>query len=167
MRPSTVLLTSSHDREGFDCGHPLLNGYLHSYALQDMKRRVCRIYVLNSPESTIKGFYTLSATSLCFESIPDDLKKRLPKYPLPAVLIGRLAVDQKFQKQGLGRHLLMDALYRIVLAEESIGIYAAAVDAKDEQARAFYERYGFVSFKDQPLKLFLPLSTAKQALLED
>jgi hypothetical protein len=61
----------------------------------------------------------------------------------------------------------MDALYRIVLAEESIGIYAAAVDAKDEQARAFYERYGFVSFKDQPLKLFLPLSTAKQALLED
>ena len=165
MKPLTVLLSSEHKRQEFDCGNSVLNGYLRAYALQDMKRRVSRAYVLVSSDNLIQGFYTLSASSFCFESIPETLRKQLPRYPLPAVLIGRLAIDQKFQKQGMGKHLLMDALYRIALAETSIGIYAAVVDAKDEQAQAFYEKFGLVSFKEQPLKLFLPLSTIKQALL--
>jgi len=165
MKFLTVLLSSDHKRQAFDCGHSILNGYLHFYALQDMKRRVSRAYVSISSENFIKGFYTLSASSFCFEAIPENLRKKLPRYPLPAVLIGRLAVDQKFQKQGMGKHLLMDALYRIVLAEASVGIYAAVVDAKDEHAQAFYEKFGFIPFKEHPLKLFLPLSSIKQALL--
>lgn len=167
MKFLTVPLSSDHKRPQFDCGNQVLNGYLQFYALQDMKRRVSRAYVSVSSENFIKGFYTLSASSFCFESIPESLRKKLPRYPLPAVLIGRLAVNKNFQKQGIGKHLLMDALYRIVLAEAEIGIYAAVVEAKDEQAQAFYERFGFIAFKEHPLKLFLPLSTIKQALLGD
>lgn len=163
MKFKTVLLDVTHKKEVFDCGNAILNTYLYSYAFQDMKRQLSRIYVLPDHQGQIKGFYTLSASSFRFESIPEALRQRLPRYPLPAILIGRLAVDQKLQAQGLGRHLLMDALSRILRANQSIGIYAAVVDAKDLYAKSFYEKYGFIAFNKEPLKLFLPLATIKQA----
>jgi len=161
-KPITVLLNQIHKRKAFTCSNLILDAYLHSYALQDIKRNLCRVYVLETSDGYIKGFYTLSASSFSFESLNEEIQKKLPKYPLPSILLGRLAVDISYQKRGIGEKLLMDALYRVRYAQESVGIYAIVVDAKDEITRRFYEKYGFIPFQEEPLKLFLPISTLKQ-----
>lgn len=108
----------------------------------------------------IAGYYTLSAASVPVVDLPDALKARLPRYPsIPAVLLGRLAVDRRYRGQGLGGALLADALTRAAIAE--IGAYALVVEAKDEAAAAFYRHHGFIPFREQPRRLFLPIATAK------
>jgi predicted GNAT family N-acyltransferase len=123
------------------------------------------VYVLSNQEKEVIGFYSLSAMSFSFESLPENLQHRLPHYPVPAVLIGRLAVTKSIQNQGFGCRLLMDALTRILLANQSVGIYSALVDAKDNNAKSFYEKYGFIAFKDNPFKLFLPLKTLQDSII--
>ncbi len=118
-------------------------------------------FVLVLTDSAIGGYYTLSATSVKLADLPDQTARRLPRYPLvPATLLGRLAVDRRFQGKGYGRFLLADALYRV--ARNEIASFAVIVDAKDEAARRFYERESFLPFADQPMKLFRLVADIKQ-----
>jgi GNAT superfamily N-acetyltransferase len=118
-------------------------------------------FVLVVPDGAVGGYYTLSATAVKLADLPDQTVRRLPRYPLvPATLLGRLAVDRRFQGKGYGRFLLADALYRV--ARNEIASFAVVVDAKDEAARRFYERESFLPFADQPMKLFRPVADIKQ-----
>lgn len=154
-----------HQCEAFDCGRSELNHYLGHQASQDMRRNVSRVFVATTPESAIVvGYYSLNATSVHAADLPGDIARRLPRYPIPAVLLGRLAVHAAWQGQGLGRRLLVDACRRILGASEVLAMYALIVDAKDHSATAFYVHYGFVPFPETPSRLFLPLTTIRNAL---
>lgn len=153
------------DRQNFDCGVPALNDYFSKQANQDQSRDVCRVYVLireDQPQRAM-AYYSLSVGSVALLSFPESLRKKLPKYPIPVALIGRIAVDREFQKKGWGEHLLMHALQKIAKVGEQVGIFAVILDAKDEPAKSFYKKYGFIPFVDQPMKLFLPIKTILNA----
>ena len=161
--PIVEPLALSHDRENFDCGIPALNDYLRRQAAQDTRRGVSRVYVARERGSSkVLGYYTLSAASFSKKSLPEREAKRLPHYPIPAALLGRLAVDRDRQGQNLGRYLLFDAFHRVLQAAETLAVYALVVDAKNEEARAFYEHYGFLRFPDSPSRLFIPIETLRQ-----
>ncbi len=156
------LLDRSMDRAGFSCGVEALDRYLQRQASQDVKNKVCACYVLlgGDGEAEILGYYTFSATSVELRSIPQVMKKKLPHYPrIPAVLLGRLAISETRKGAGLGRALLFDALKRAFKMSGEIGAWSVVVDAKDEQAAAFYEKHGFQTVEGEPLKLFLPIKT--------
>jgi len=158
--PFTVvpLNTTLHDRRQFDSGSSALNRYLHEQVSQDIRRRVAACFVALETGSRIAGYYTLSTASVPLLDLPDNTQRKLPRYgSVPAVRMGRLAVDKAFQGQGLGAALLMNALKRAARSDIASAIFF--VDAKDAQAASFYKQYGFTSFIDTPLGLFLPLST--------
>jgi len=159
----TPLSSSSHSRAEFSCGNEALDSYIRQYASQDVKRNVARVFVAcRRREMIVKGYYTLSAASFRKEGLPPSLAKNLPRYPVPAAIIGRMAVDRSCQRQGLGEAMLMDACRRVLEASQVLAVHAIVVEAKDEAAKAFYVKYGFISFVDQPLRLFIPLSTIEQ-----
>jgi GNAT superfamily N-acetyltransferase len=153
-----VPLVAEHNRADFRCGSEPLEQYLRERANQDFKRYVATPFVLYDLETErIAGYYTLAATGIQFEDLPETMRKKLPRYPLvPAILMGRLAVDERYQGQGLGSFLLVDALRRSLMNE--IVAAAVIVDAKDKTAQAFYEYHGFVSLDQQPLRLFIPMT---------
>ena len=151
-------------REDFDCGVEALNVYLSRYARQNHEKNIARTFVAVDSDNRVFGYYSLASASIEFESLPDDYAKRLPKYPVPAARIARLAVDRTLQGQGLGTRLLVDALKRILTVSADIGIKVVLVDAKNEAARQFYRHYGFVELRDAPLTLFLPLDTVGRAV---
>jgi GNAT superfamily N-acetyltransferase len=159
-------LGSQHRRKEFACGEPSLDEYIRRYASQDVKRNVARIFVATEPgdPGQILGYYAISAGSVQAAQLPAEYSKRVPKYPVPVALIGRLAVSEAAQGKGLGSVLLADALQRIVKASESLAVHAVVVDALHARARAFYEQFGFVPLPEQPLRLFLPLETIGKAL---
>lgn len=164
LPPVVEPLGHKHDREQFDCGEPALNDYLRRQATQDARRGVSRIYIAHERGSSkVLGYYTLSATSFSKKSLSESEAKRLPHYPIPAALLGRLAVDSSCHGKGLGKYLLFDALHRVLQAAESLAVYALIVDAKNNDARAFYEHYGFVRFPDSESRLFIPLETLRHA----
>ncbi len=159
-------LGPSHDRASFSCGEPSLDHYIRRQASQGARRRVARVFVASGdPPERIAGYYTLSAASFEKDNLPAELARRLPHYPVPAAVIGRLAVDLRSQGSGFGEVLLLDAIHRVVRAGDTIGVYAAVVDALHDRASAFYEQYGFVPFPSQPLRLYLPLRTFEQLKL--
>ncbi|WP_290977195.1 GNAT family N-acetyltransferase [Ferrovibrio sp.] len=128
-----------------------------------MKRDVARVFVaLKNNTSTLCGYYSLSAASFQRDSLPPDQAKRLPHYPVPAALLGRLAVDHSMKGKGLGAFLLMDALNRILLATQTLAVNAVIVDAKDNAAAAFYRKYGFIPFNRSEKRLFLPMATIRR-----
>jgi GNAT superfamily N-acetyltransferase len=153
-------LAAHHDRSPFSCGIEALDQYLRRQAAQDARRHVAATFVLlERDSSTVLGFYTLSATSVQLNDLPEAIAKKLPRYPLvPAILLGRLAVDQNQRKKGYGEFLLMDALNRCQSTRD-IGWVAVIVDAKDEGAIAFYEHFHFIRFEKRSNRLFLPRST--------
>ncbi|MEN8166773.1 MAG: GNAT family N-acetyltransferase [Pseudomonadota bacterium] len=154
-------LGKQHDRKSFDCGERSLNQYLQRYASQDIRRRVNRVFVATHPDEPkqVIGYYGLSAGSLDATDLPEALQHRLPKYPVPVVLLGRLAVAESHQGKGLGSILLADALQRIVQASQVMAVYAVVVDALNERAAEFYQQFGFIHLPSQPLKLFLPMDS--------
>lgn len=154
-------LGKQHDRKSFDCGEPSLNQYLHRYANQDTKRRVNRVFVASPPDAPrqVIGYYSLSAGSLDTADLPETLRRRLPRYPAPVVLLGRLAVVESRQGKGLGSILLADALQRVAQASQVMAVYAVVVDALNDRAAEFYRQFGFIPFPSQPLKLFLPMDS--------
>jgi ribosomal protein S18 acetylase RimI-like enzyme len=157
-------LSASHDRPAFNSGNEALDRYLHAQAGQDIRRRIANCFIATPDSIVVAGYYTLAAASIPLLELPEAEKKQLPRYSvLPAALIGRLAVDRRFQGRGLGGVLLFDALKRATLAEPAI--FAMIVDAKDDDAAAFYNRYGFRSFASRPMSLFLPLATAAKRSL--
>ena len=156
-------LGSHHDRANFSCGEPALDAYLQRQASQDIRRRAAQVFVaLGDGPGKIAGYYSLSAVSFEKDELPPSLSKRLPHYPVPAAVLGRLAVDRGQQGRGLGETLLLDAIRRVVRASAMLAVYAIIVDAKNDGAQAFYQRYGFQSFASAPRRLFLPLETAEK-----
>lgn len=155
-------LGAAHDRRAFSCGVMSLDRYLHDLASQDMRRRVSNCFVALDASGLIAAYYTFAATSFPLTDLPQELTKRLPRYAaLPAGLIGRLAVDQRFRGHGLGGALIIDATRRAASADPSI--FALVVDAKDERAVTFYKYLGFQAFQSRPMSMFLPISTALAA----
>ncbi len=157
-------LGAMHDRAVFTCGVEPLDRYLYQQAGQDIARHAAAVYILRSNDaSAIAGYYTLSASSIEPRALPAEVTKRLPRYPtLPAILIGRLAVDQHYRGQSLGKRLLMSVLHRSLQISRDLGAVAVIVDAKDDAACQFYEHYHFRQFIDQPQHLFLPMKTIAQ-----
>ena len=151
-------LAPHHDRTSFSCGEPALDDYLRERAGQDGRRKIARVFVaVDRSNGLLAGYYTLSAASFFREDLPEGLAKRLPLYPVPAAILGRLAVDRRYQGRGLGALMLADAIKRLVRASESLAIYALIADAKNDGAKAFYEHFGFQAFPDASIRLFLPL----------
>ena len=156
-------LESDHDRAGFSCGVEALDNYLKKQARQDVKKRVAAVFVLTPDGETVAGYYSLSQFSVDLGMLPQDITKRLPRYPIvPSTLIGRLAVSTEFRGQGLGELLLMDALHRSLALSRQIASAAVIVDAKDERAMSFYRKYGFLELPSIAGRLFLPMPTVEQ-----
>lgn len=156
------LLSGRHDLAEFDCGEQSLNGWLVRFALGNTKIGLSRTFVAMETGSVkVVGYFAVSTASIKFDSIPEHAKHRLPKYPIPTVHIGRLAVDQSQQKRGLGETLLVEALRRAGHASLNVGVYAVDVVALNDRARSFYLKYGFTPLLDDQLHLFLPIETAR------
>ncbi len=157
-------LDKKHDKSLFSCGTDALDQYLKTQASQDIKKNVAITYVLTQQGlEQILGFYTISSIGIFPGELPDDVAKKLPRYPvLPGILLGRLAVDKHFRGNKIGAFLLLDALKRSLAVSHQIGIVAVIVDAKDEVAVDFYKHFGFISFPENNHRLFLPLSIIKQ-----
>lgn len=163
MTFAIAALARHHDRARFDCGSEPLDRYIRRQASQDTRKRVARVFVA-VPEGSaeVAGFYTLGAGSVERATLPPEMAKRLPHYPVPVALIGRLAVDRRWQAQGLGAALLADAFRRVVGASESLAVYAVVVDAKDECAQRFYERFGFIALPESARRSFYPVASIEQ-----
>lgn len=146
------------DVNSFRCGHAVLDEYIRRYAVQDVRRNVARVFIA-TPESNprnLAGFFTLSAGSVNCSDLPESLAKKLPRYPVPVALIGRLAVASDFQGKGLGSILLADACRKVAHASATLAVAGIVVDAKDIAAAAFYRHFGFVALPGQPARLLLP-----------
>lgn len=152
-------LNSAHDRSHFECGSAALDRYVRELVTQDIRRRVAACFVMLD-DDVVAGYYTLSAASVALADLPPAIARKLPRYPsIPAVRMGRLAVDMKYRGRRLGAALLVNALQRA--AKSEIPAVAMVVDAKDETAAAFYRHFGFMQLADNPLALFLPLASVK------
>lgn len=165
MSSKSELLTDplnlQHNRAAFFCGIEPLDRYLKRQANQDIKRRVSRVFVVRSrqDQTRVLGYYTLSTLSIDLSVLPEKLAKKLPKHPIPAALIGRLAVDISAQGKGIDRMLLSNAIRRTLAVSYDIAIYAMVVDAKNEEAESFYRQYGFAHLASKDKRLFLPLKS--------
>lgn len=156
-------LTKQHDRAGFRCGSPQLNTYLQQLARKDTERRVAAAFVMveEATPAAIVGYYTLSAFAVEVAELPEEMQKKLPRYPrLPATLLGRLARDERFP--GTGSLLLMDALARAHRQAAQIASLAVVADAKDEAALSFYRKFGFAPLGSHPNRVFLPMGTIEE-----
>ena len=159
-RFSVALLDLDADRPDFECGVESLDRYFKTQVSQDIKRRVTACFTARDAQGQIAGYYTLASASILLTDLAEPLARKMPRYPnVPAVRMGRLAVDRNFKGQGLGAALLADALRRATTAE--IAAYALVVDAKDLVAAAFYTHHGFAATSENPLLLYLPLGTVK------
>jgi GNAT superfamily N-acetyltransferase len=154
-------LNRNHNRTAFNCGIESLDRYLQHQANQDIKRRVSRVFVVRSrqDDTRVLGYYTLSTLSIDLSVLPEKLAKKLPKHPIPAALIGRLAVDVSAQGKGIGKVLLSNAIKRTLAISSDIGMYAIVVDAINEQAESFYMQYGFAHLASEGKRLFLSLKS--------
>jgi GNAT superfamily N-acetyltransferase len=157
-------LAKSHERAGFSCGKPSLDDFIRSLVSQYEKRNLGRTYVAIRPgEKRVWGYYTLASGAVPFMHLPAPAARKLPKHPVPAILLARLAVDQGAQGQGLGEALLLDALDRCSNTADSLGVHAVEVAAIDGTAKRFYEKYGFMTLLDDELHLFLSIATILDA----
>lgn len=153
-----------HDRRAFACGQPDLDRWFRERASQGEKRNLARVFVAVD-QNGIAGFYALSTHTLGLSDLPPDLTRKLPRYEaLPAALVGRLARAERVRGKAIGDLLLADAIRRTLSVGRSVAIYAILVDAKDERASAFYQRFGFRAFPLRPSRLFLLAETAAKAI---
>jgi ribosomal protein S18 acetylase RimI-like enzyme len=164
--PEIVALARTHDRSRFDCGIPELNFFLKATARQHSDKGISRTFVLSEQErsTTILGYFTLTLCEVRMEHLPSAYTKNYPQHGLPAVRLARLAVSLKYQGKGYGGLLLAEAIHRTVLIAEQAGLIGLFVDAQNEQARTFYEKYGFILLPGHELQLFLPVETLRLAV---
>lgn len=155
-----ILLEQSHVRSKFDCGNEVLNRYLVQQATQDIRRNLAQIYVMITGDNVVIGYYTINASMIEYTNLPESARKNLPRYPIPASLIGRFAIDKHYQGQGFARKLLGNAISRAVAMSKVIGIHAIIIDAKDKTVAEFYHKLGFILLTDSSLHLYLPIKTA-------
>ncbi|MEA3496644.1 MAG: GNAT family N-acetyltransferase [Bacteroidota bacterium] len=161
MEQLTEVLNPIHRKMEFSCGKDILDKYLHQQANQDIKRKLTVCFVLTDSE-IIKGYYTISNNSISQEIVPPKLRRKLPNSytSIPVTLLGRLAIDKKFQRKGIGKILLIDALKRCYIISKSIGSFAVIVDPLDNDAENYYEKFGFIKLPDSG-KMFLSMITIK------
>lgn len=159
--PEIVPLSRDHDRSGFDCGVPELDSFLRATARQHGEKGISRTFVLTEGAPVILGYFTLTLCEAMASNMPAKYAGKYPRHALPAVRLARLAVSRKEQGKGYGELLLAEAIRRTALIAEQAGLIGLFVDAKNDAARAFYERYGFVPLPDISLQLFLPIETIR------
>src|SRR5262245_61221966 len=158
-----VLLTPEHEYVGFDCGKAPLNDFLIKYALQNQASGGARTYVLTRGNQVI-GYYSLAPASVTPEDAPARVMKGQGRYPVPVILMARFALDLKEQGKGYGKTLFRDAIRRALAGAEAIGGRAFLVHAKDDEARAFYARFGMEASPTNPLHLFLLFKDIRKSL---
>jgi GNAT superfamily N-acetyltransferase len=161
------LLTKSHDREGFDCGSEPLNAFLKQTARQHAARGISQTFVLVDENVTepkrILGFFSLNICQIKSESLLPEEAKKLPRN-VSGVRLGRLAAAKDHQRQGIGEKLLVGAMEKFLEIFDRAGGIGLFVDAKDLEAKRYYEQFGFVSLPTNELELFLPVKTIQEAL---
>ncbi len=156
-------LNDAHERAAFDCGRPPLDDFLKRLAGQYERRDFAAVYAAIAPPSnTVLGYYSLSSGSIDLTALPEAVRKKLPRHPVPVVHLGRLAVDQSARGQGLGRYLLLDALRICTELAAKVGFHAVEVRAIDDEARGFYQKYGFEPLTDDPLHLYLSMKVVRK-----
>lgn len=154
-----------HDRSSFSCGKPVLDEYLEHFARQNDENNIGYTYVaVKQGAKAVIGYFTISFSSVEFEEFPKNLTMRLPRYPIPCVLIGKLAVDRSVQGRGLGRLLLWEALRMAVEASAEIAAYAVIVDAVDEEARRFYLHNGFAGLPVNKKRLAVSIRSLREVI---
>ena len=157
-------VSRDHNRSGFDCGNDALNQYLKKIARQHLNKGISRTFVLvddNMPTEVL-GFFTLVSCEIFVDKLPRKYAKKYPS-KAPAAKLARLAVAKDRQRQGLGTHMMINAVERVIRVSQNLGIIGFFVDAKDNKAKAYYEQFGFIQLPDNPLELFLPLATLRNA----
>lgn len=150
-------------KQSFDCGNQILNDYFRFYAFKNDQLSIGKTFVALNELDTVTGYMTLANAQIEVDLLPETLKTKLPRYPIPAFRIAKLAVDLRYQGSGVGSWLLRSALEKALSVSASVGIYAVIVDAIDEKAKSFYVKYGFMAFSEFPLTLFLPVTTIASA----
>jgi GNAT superfamily N-acetyltransferase len=153
-------LRREHNVDPFDCGQEPLNRFLVRYALQNQQAEASQTYVALADDEVV-GFYTLVVAQVEYDDAPRRLGKGLAKHPIPLMLLARLAIATNWQGKGLGAGLLKDAMLRTLQAADIAGIRAIAVHAKDDAAKAFYERFDFIASPSDPYHLFLLLKDVR------
>jgi GNAT superfamily N-acetyltransferase len=152
-------LGPGHDRKSFVCGHASLDRYIREQATQDVRRGIASIFVAVAVDqpTRILGYFTLSAESVAPADLPPETARKLPRLPIPAALIGRLAIDRDFQRRHLGATLLADAVQKAITAAQTVAITVVVVDPIDEAARSFYAAFGFRGLEGPQRRMFLTL----------
>jgi GNAT superfamily N-acetyltransferase len=156
-------LARHHVLDGFDCGEEALNRFLLRFAFPNQQANASQTY-LGLAGDEVAGFYTLVVSEVTQDDAPERVKKGLARHPVPIMLLARMGVSQRFQGQGVGKGLLKDAIVRTLAAADIAGIRAFAVHAKNEKARAFYERFDFIPSPTDPLHMFVLIKDLRQAL---
>jgi len=154
-------LASRHDRAGFRCGVQELDDWFEHGAGQDQKRKLAAVFVLTRDSSRVAGFYSLSAHSILASELPPEFAKKLPRFPLPATLLGRMAVAVSLHGKSLGEHILLHALERALAGSHRVASWAVLVDAK-ASVRNFYVKRDFIPFPNRPDRLFLPMKSIEE-----
>ncbi len=161
----TTALRAEHDRTSFECGSAPLDAYLRQYARQDRDRSMAQVYVRCAPDGVqVVGYYTLCAFAVVRTDLPPGVANKLGRHELvPSVLLGRLATDRRWQGQGLGRALLIDALRRAFEASQTAAAALVLMHAKDGAA-GFYARFGFAALLDEPNYLYQPMASVRKII---
>lgn len=158
-------ISKKHDREGFDCGEDALNEFLRRHARKSHERGGAKTFLaLDDAGQTIVGFYSLSPASIEYARTPEIVRRGLARHDVPGFRLARLAVDRRWQGQGLGGQLLLAAGRRCLRASQEVGGVVLVIDAKSEGVARWYASYGAVALLDAPLSLLLPLATIEAAL---
>jgi len=163
FKPIFEPLGTQHDRAAFHCGNESLDRYFHQQAGQDLRRHLAVPYVMvDTRANTVAGYYTLTNYQVAVGELPQEITRRVPYTDVPATLLGRLALDLKYQGRGLARFLLLDALNRSFQNSSRVASLAVVVDAIDDNASSFYQHYGFILFPNHPSRLFLTMNTIRK-----
>lgn len=163
----TELLNAKHNRKAFSCGKTMLDNYFYFQVNQDIKRNLSACFVWNDADTNlIRGYYTLANNSIPLNKVTEQFRKKLPPAyeSIPTTLLGRLAVDTRFQGMKTGQLLLLDALKRSYHLAENVGSFAVVIEPLEADVYAFYQKYGFISLIDSG-KMFLPMNTIKQLFI--
>lgn len=164
LEPPAPFDPATHRVDGFSCGIERLDTWLRAYAGQGQRRDAARTYVAADTDGRVAGYYTLVAAQVGLRRTTSDVQRGMSKrFPIPVVLLARLAVDDQRKGIGLGAALLADAMRRTVRVADEVGIRAVMVDAVDDDAAAFYARFGFEAVEDEPLTLMATVAAIRQA----
>jgi GNAT superfamily N-acetyltransferase len=165
LHPPTPI-RPDHRVEDFDSGVPVLDDWLRKRALNNQTSGASRTYVICTDDDVVVGYYCIAAGAVAHEHAPKPLRRNMPD-PIPVIVLGRLAIDTRYHRLGLGRGLLKDAVLRTIQASELAGVKAILVHAISEEAKNFYLANGFSESPTQAMTLCLALDKARKVLMEE